>query len=304
MTLLTNDVTPIVPLRGSISASGDLSPLSYIAGMLVGNPDIHVQYGGGEKERVMTADKALEELGILPMILGPKEGLGLINGTAVSTSVASLALWRANQFAVLSQVCTAIATEVLGGHTESFHSFIAMVRPHPGHVEAAGNILGFLVGSRLAKTSSCISEKVPFEDNSKVLAEVAGNRGLAQDRYALRTAPQWIGAQLEDLLLAQTQVDVELNSTTDNPLIDATPGSTRFFNGGNFQAASITSAMEKARTALQMLGKMMFAQCTEIINPAYNGGLPANLSADDPSLSFTCKGKCSLCCTSSTTQGC
>jgi phenylalanine ammonia-lyase len=89
-------------------------------------------------------------------------------------------------------------------------------------------------------------------------------------------------------MLAHQQVTVELNSTTDNPLVDVSASDVH--SGGNFQAASITSAMEKTRLSLQMLGKMVFAQCTEMINPALNNGLPANLAADDPSLSFTMKG--------------
>ena len=230
-------------------------------------------------------------LGRSPVTLRPKEGLGLINGTAVCTSVASLALWEANHLAVLSQVCTAMATEALSGQVESFHPFFAQVRPHPGQIEAARNIRAFLRGSRLAKgTSNRPEVKGTGHHVSGISASIL-HKSLAQDRYAIRTASQWIGPQLEDLLLAQQQIFVELNATTDNPLIDMTWGTPDILNGGNFQAASITSASEKTRSALQFLGKMIFAQCTEIINPAFNNGLPANLAADDPSVSFTCKGE-------------
>lgn len=111
---------------------------------------------------------------------------------------------------------------------------------------------------------------------------------LYQDPYALRTASQCNGPQLEDLLLAHEQIAAELNSTTDNPLIDASEA--KIHHGGNFQAVSITSAMEKARLNLQMIGKMLFAQCSELINPMLNNGLPPNLAADEPSLSFTMEG--------------
>jgi phenylalanine ammonia-lyase len=112
--------------------------------------------------------------------------------------------------------------------------------------------------------------------------------GLCQDRYATRCSQQWMGPQLEDLMLAHTQVTTELNSTSDNPLVDVSQSD--IHSGGNFQAASITSAMEKTRLLLQMIGKMLSSQYTELINPAFNNGLPANLAADDPSLSFTMKG--------------
>ena len=137
-------------------------------------------------------------------------------------------------------------------------------------------ILQFLQGSQLAQGF----------DHSIESNQSKGP--LAQDRYALRTASQWLGPQLEDLLLAHEQVTTELNSTTDNPLIDVEGHTTH--HGGNFQAASITSAMEKTRLSLQMVGKLLFAQCSELINPLMNNGLPPNLVADEPSLSYTMKG--------------
>jgi phenylalanine ammonia-lyase len=270
---LEKNMTPIIPIRGSISASGDLIPLSYLAGCIQGNPDIYMRVGNHNPKTVSAAD-ALKEAGIKPIVLGAKEGLGLLNGTAASVAVASLAIYESNQIALLAQVLTAMGCEALNGTAESFHPFIAKVRPHKGQVEAAANILGFLSGSELASDVNGVS-KVDVE-------------GLAQDRYALRTSSQWIGPQLEDLMLATEQVTVELNSTTDNPLIDVEGDS--ILHGGNFQAASITSAMEKTRLSVQMFAKMLFAQCTEIINPALNRGLPPNLCADDPSLSFTMKG--------------
>ena len=111
---------------------------------------------------------------------------------------------------------------------------------------------------------------------------------LVQDRYSLRSAPQWIGPQLEDLLLAEEQISIELNSSCDNPLVDSSTKD--IYYGCNFQAAVVTSAMEKVRLSLQMFGRMLFAQSTEMIDPHLSGGLPANLAADNPSLSFTMKG--------------
>lgn len=272
--LLNNGMTPIIPVRGSISASGDLIPLSYLAGAIQGNPDIYVRAGESHGGKVVPSDQALKLVNLTPINLAAKEGLGLLNGTAASASVASLAIHEANHLALLAQVLTGMGCEALRGTSESFHPFIAAVRPHLGQGEAAGNILGFLTGSRIAK-----GHKAQMKVHES---------GLCQDRYALRTSSQWIGPQLEDLMLATEQVTVELNSTTDNPLIDVSAGLVH--HGGNFQAASLTSAMEKTRLALQMIAKMLFSQTTEIINPALNRGLPANLVADDPSVSFMCKG--------------
>ncbi|KAE8151155.1 L-Aspartase-like protein [Aspergillus avenaceus] len=272
--LLEHRVTPVVPLRGSISASGDLIPLSYIAGAIEGNPDVYVHVQGPDKPRLMPSREALSLAGMEPQVLGPKEGLGLVNGTSFSAALASLVMYETHQLVVLVQGISAVALEALMGNAESFHPFISAIRPHDGQMECARNILSFLQGSNLAQG---------------VRTEKSHTRqGLMQDRYALRCVPQWIGPQLEDLLLAHKQVTVELNSTTDNPLID--PESGEILHGGNFQAVSITSAMEKTRTCLQMFGRLIFSQATELVDPTLNNGLPTNLVADDPSLSFTMKG--------------
>lgn len=271
--LLRKGMTPVIPLRGSVSASGDLMPLSYIAGMLEGSPDILVRTGDGASARVVSAQEALQIAGIEPIVLGPKEGLGLINGTAASAAVGSIAAHEANQLAVLAQMLTAASCEALVGKTESFHPFIASVRPHPGQIECAANVYGFLEGSSLVETASS-------KDRTKT--------GLFQDRYALRGTPQWLGPQLEDLTTILSQLTVELNSTSDNPVIDVK--SRDVYSGANFQAASVASAMERTRLSLQMIGKLLFSLSSELINPDLNKGLPPNLAADDPSLSFTMKG--------------
>lgn len=273
--LLTNDIVPRIPLRGSISASGDLMPLSYIGGTLEGKRGLTVWSGSRMNRRIVTADVALAECSIDPIKLGPKEGLAIINGTAVSTGVAALAIYDANSIAALSQVLTAMSVEALRGTDESFDPFFAAVRPHPGQIEAARNIRSFLTESKL----------VQHNDGSE-----AGT--LRQDRYSIRTAPQWLGPILEDLQLASRQINIECNSVTDNPLIDIDLNHTedaKVLHGGNFQAKVITSAMEKVRLAIQTIGQMLFAQCTEIINPRLNYGLPPSLVVDEPSRSFLLK---------------
>lgn len=272
LTLIGKDMTPVVPMRGSISASGDLCPLSYVAGMLEGNPDIYVRIDSQETPIYLPANEALETAGVTPLRLQAKEGLGITNGTATSCAAACIAIHNASQLALLAHLLTATGTEALLGRAGNYHPFISNVRPHPGQAESAQTILSFLFGSTLSPDGT------PDETT-----------GLAQDRYALRTAPQWLGPYLGDLALSHKQITVELNSTTDNPLINPETGQT--FHGGNFQATALTSAVEKVLLAQQAIGRLIYSQSSELLNYALTkGGLPPNLSADDPSLSFTCKG--------------
>lgn len=277
--LLRANITPVVPLRSSISASGDLSPLSYVAGTLTANPSIRVFDGPsafGARKMVSSRD-ALAAHKIKPVTLASKEGLGILNGTAFSAAVASLALTEATHLALLAQVCTALGTEALCGTTGSYAPFIHVTaRPHPGQIEAANNMWNLLQGSKLA---SGHEEEVSINQDKYE---------LRQDRYPLRTSPQFLGPQIEDILAALASVTQECNSTTDNPLVDGNTGEVH--HGGNFQAMAISNAMEKTRLAVHHIGKLMFSQSTELVNPAMNHGLPPSLAASDPSLNYHGKG--------------
>ena len=272
--LLNKDVVPRIPVRGSISASGDLSALAWIGAVMQGKSSATASAGPRDVDgarRVTRADVALEEAGIAPISLHAKEGLAIVNGTAVSAGVAALAAHESLNLAALSQVLTAMSVEALRGSDESFEPFIAQVRPHPGQVDSARNIKAFLNGSQLLNRHDSQNEAT-----------------LRQDRYSIRTASQWIGPVLEDFCLAHDQLTIELNSVTDNPLIETATG--RVFHGGNFQARAVTSAAEKLRQGLQSIGRMLFAQCTEMINPTTSWGLPPNLCSDDANDSFLFKG--------------
>ncbi|KAM5543889.1 hypothetical protein V8D89_002506 [Ganoderma adspersum] len=277
--LLRENVIPLVPLRGSISASGDLSPLSYIAGLLIGNPSIRVFEGPSTPfgRRIVSSREALSTHHIEPITLASKEHLGILNGTAFSASVGALATHEAVHLSLLAQVCTAMCTEAMLGARGSFAPFLhAVTRPHPGQVEVAETIADLLEGSQFAVTA---------EEEKHISADIGE---LRQDRYPLRTSAQFLGPQVEDILSAFAAITIECNSTTDNPLIDGETGEVH--HGGNFQAMSVTNAMEKTRLALHHVGKLLFAQFTELLNPAMNRGLPPSLAATDPSHNYFAKG--------------
>ena len=226
------------------------------------------------------SNEALERYGLKPITYAPKEALGLLNGTAFSASVGALAVYEASMQCLLTQATTAMAVEAMVATDASFAPFIhEECRPHPGQIESAATILDMLQGSKLAQHMA--DEKLQLLSN-----EMEGS--LRQDRYPLRTSPQWIGPQVEDILHATNTIVQELNSTTDNPLIDVKGD--HVAHGGNFQAMAVTNAMEKIRLSIHHFGKLTFQQQTELINPAMNRGLPANLAATDPSLNFHAKG--------------
>ncbi|KAJ3878170.1 L-Aspartase-like protein [Lentinula edodes] len=277
--VLSANITPVVPLRGSISASGDLSPLSYIAGTLCGNPSIRVFDGPSVFgfRQMVSSREALARHHIAPIPLASKEHLGILNGTAFSAAVASLALDDAVKLTLLSHVLTAMGVEALCGTRGSFDPFIHDVaRPHPGQIESAKLIWNLLESSQFAVLKE---EEVTIEEDEGT---------LRQDRYSLRTAPQFLGPQIEDLLASLATVTKECNSTTDNPLVDGTTG--HVHHGGNFQAMAVTNAMEKTRLSLHHIGKLMFAQCAELMDPSMNRGLPPSLASTDPSLNYHAKG--------------
>lgn len=280
--LLEHNITPVVPLRGSISASGDLSPLSYIAGCLAGEDGIQVWIDGPDSARVkVPSSKGLAQYNLEPVRFHPKEALGILNGTAVSAGVGALVLHDAANLALLTHVTTAMAVEASTATDASFAAFIGEeCRPHPGQIESASTIFGLLKGSKLA---------THLTDEGVHLLRDEDEGSLRQDRYPLRTASQFMGPLLEDILASWKSLNIELNSTTDNPLISVHENT--IHHGGNFQASSVTTAVEKTRLALALFGKLTFAQATELINPAMNRGLNANLSATDPSLNFHCKGE-------------
>ena len=176
--LLNNSVTPIIPLRGSISASGDLIPLSYIAATLQGSSEVEVWTDGKRRDlghQRITADVALSNFSLVSLQLGPKEGLAMVNGTVVSTGVGSLALHDAHGAIILSQILTAMSVEALRGSTESFDPFFSMTRPQAGQRGVSNNIRNFL------RRSMLVSDKAE---------DYANGDCLRQDRYSIRTVSQ------------------------------------------------------------------------------------------------------------------
>ena len=249
---LNRNVLPVVPSQGSVGASGDLAPLAHMALLLVGeglawSGDTHVP--GGE---------ALKQAGLAPIVLQAKEGLALINGTQLITSLGCLALHRFRQLAGLSEEIAALSLEALRGTRAAFDPRIHAVRPHPGQIATAERM------RELLGASSEISES--HQDCNRV-----------QDAYSLRCIPQVHGVTRDALAFAGAILERELNSATDNPMIFTDTEESR--SGGNFHGQYPAFACDVLAIAAADLASISERRQERMVNPAYSD-LPAFLTQE------------------------
>ncbi len=259
-TFLNEGATPHVYEFCSIGASGDLSPLSYITACLIGLDDgWKVDYQG----RVVGARTLVDTLGIGPETLGPKEGLAMVNGTSVMTAIAAGCVHDMQNLLALSFGVHALLFQGLAATNQSFHPFIHQHKPLPGQVAAADVMLQLLKGSIL------IADELDGQH------EFRGGDEPIQDRYSLRCLPQYMGPVVDGIRLIASQVEMEMNSATDNPLVDHERGLT--YHGGNFLGQYIGVGMDQLRYHIGLLAKHLDIQIAMAAMPAFNNGLPAML---------------------------
>lgn len=246
-TFLNADVTPLIPEEGSVGASGDLTPLSYVAALLVGERDVVCQ---GE---VISASQMHEKLGFEPLVLRPKEGLAIMNGTAVMTALACSAYIRAEYLSRLSTRLTSLACNALQGNSYHFDERLFSLKPHPGQQEAAKWI------------------REDLHDG-----EAPRNSNRLQDRYSIRCAPHVIGVLRDSLPWMRQFIETELNSTNDNPVIDAERE--HVLHGGHFYGGHIAAVMDSLKIHVANLADLMDRQLALLVDTKFSNGLPPNLS--------------------------
>ncbi|MGA0934495.1 MAG: HAL/PAL/TAL family ammonia-lyase [Pseudohongiellaceae bacterium] len=259
-TFLNAGATPQVREFASIGASGDLSPLSYITACLIGlDESWQVDYNG----EVLGAQTVLERLGLPREELGPKEGLAMVNGTSVMTGIAANVMYDARNLLALSFGSHALLFQGMMATNQSFHPFIHEHKPLPGQIAAAQTMLELLQGSSL------IADELDGQH------EFRGGDQPIQDRYSLRCLPQYMGPIVDGYRLIAQQVEHEINSATDNPLVDAARGNT--YHGGNFLGQYIGVSMDQLRFHIGMLAKHLDVQIAMAVMPAFSNGLSAML---------------------------
>lgn len=225
--LASHGVWPVIPCQGSVGASGDLTPLSYLAALLAGERDCYYQGA------IRPAAEVLAELGLKPYTFGPREGLALINGTSAMTAIAAIQLEECRKLADAACALTGLLCSVLSGRQEAFSALLHSVKPHLGQQHAAAMIRAY-----------CSAE--PTGLNKQPRAGAAHLAGI-QDAYSLRCAPHIIGVLYDTLRFAEDWVDIELASVNDNPV--SFSESQQLLNGGHFYGGHIAQACDSLKTA-------------------------------------------------------
>jgi histidine ammonia-lyase len=247
--LLDADALPVIPSQGSVGASGDLAPLAHLGAALIGEGVMTI---GGEK---FPAAEALRRLGLEPLVLGPKEGLALINGTQASTAIALDTLFTAERVLASGLAAGALSVEALKGTAVAFDARIHEARGQPGQIEVAAALRNLLEGSAImASHAEC---------------------GRVQDPYSFRCQPQVMGACLDLLRQAGRTLEIEANAVTDNPvLLDGDA-----LSGGNFHAEPVAFAADMLAIALCEIGSISERRTAVLCDPKMSG-LPPFLVED------------------------
>lgn len=245
--MLNRDVLPRIPAEGSVGASGDLTPLSYVAATMTGRRK------ASHEGRMMSSARALKAARLKPIKLAPKEGLALMNGTAVMTGLACLAVDRSAYLAKAACRVTAMVSYAIDGNPEHFNQVLFSAKPHAGQQEVAARLRADLGRSR------------------------AGSSAPIQDRYSVRCAPHVIGVLEDALTWVRRDVENELNSVNDNPLVD--PESGEILHGGHFYGGHVGFAMDGLKLAVASVADLLDRQMALLVDARYSQGLPPNLAA-------------------------
>jgi len=249
--MLAHDLIPAVPCQGSVAASGDLAPLAHMAASMIGVGEVLAP----RNERLPAAE-VLQAHGLQPLVLGPKEGLALVNGTQFSTAYALAALFKVANLLPTALVIGALATDAAKGSDVPFDARVHALRPHRGQCECARALRELIAGSAIRASHLTADDRV-------------------QDPYCLRCQPQVMGAALDVLRQAASMLAIEANGVSDNPLVFASEGIA--LSGGNFHGQHVAFAADMMALALCEVGALSERRTAMLVDPAFSR-LPAFLA--------------------------
>jgi histidine ammonia-lyase len=251
--MLAKGVTPVVPHQGSVGASGDLAPLAHMTAVMIG------EGAAVFKGETLPGAEALARAGLSPVVLGPKEGLALINGTQFSTACALAGYFRAEDLVANSVVISALATDAIMGSTAPLLAEIHALRGHPGQIEVAARMRDLMEGSEIRESHR--------DGDTRV-----------QDPYCIRCQPQVVGAAWDVIRMAGRTLEIEANAVTDNPLVLVDAG--RIVSGGNFHAEPVGFAADQIALALAEIGAIAQRRVALMVDPTLSHDLPPFLTPD------------------------
>jgi histidine ammonia-lyase len=251
MSMLNHEVYPCIPIKGSVGASGDLAPLAHMSLPLIGEGEVIYQ------GQIKKSTEVFEQLGLAPIVLGPKEGLALLNGTQASTALALKGLFLTENCFNAGLVAGALSVDACKGSATPFDARIHQVRGHQGQNEVAETLLALLDGSKILNS---------HHDCDKV-----------QDPYSLRCQPQVMGASLDFLRYCANTLAIEVNAVSDNPLVFSDDGD--ILSGGNFHAEPVGIAADTLAISLCEVGSISERRIAIMVDKNMSG-LPAFLVED------------------------
>jgi histidine ammonia-lyase len=255
--LLNAGIHPVVPEQGSVGASGDLAPLSHIALALLGEGDVDVRHPvrGRTSPVRQRAAAALQEVGLSPLQLEAKEGISFVNGTQAQTAILALMVQDARRLWRAAHAAAAMSLEALRGTPDPFDERIHRARPHPGQLASAALLRDLLADSEIRESHR--------ENDPRV-----------QDAYSLRCTPQILGPVYDAIEFAARTAEIELNASTDNPLVFEDG----IVSGGNFHGQPVALALDVLTIALTTLAGVAERRVERLVNPDLSQGLPAFLA--------------------------
>ncbi|MEG3133909.1 histidine ammonia-lyase [Rouxiella sp. T17] len=250
ITLFNAGVMPCIPEKGSVGASGDLAPLAHLSLMLIGEGEVTIQC------KRMSAVDGLAAAGLQPFILGPKEGLALLNGTQVSTSLALRGLFEGERVFAAGLVAGALSLEAIKGSVKPLDARIHEARGQEGQIAVAAAVMALLEGSDIVTSHA--------------------NCGRVQDPYSIRCVPQVMGACLDNLKHSARILQIEANAASDNPLVFENGD---VISGGNFHAEPVAFAADIIALSVAEIGAISERRLALLLDTGLSG-LPAFLVND------------------------